>query len=106
MVRHTKQTRSHSTRPLSKGMYADVWDVKRDIVLLTTRLASERAALETWQRRLTLASSGAQEGPGASQLAQLRQETAACHAMVLEIERRVADARHLLRQILARQDAK
>jgi hypothetical protein len=106
MARHSrKASPAHITAP-RRADVAEVFDVQRDVVLLTTQLVSERGALETWQRRLQLREAWEKSHGGQSQLPALRQATAACHARVLDLERRLIDGRHLLRILRARQDAR
>jgi len=106
MARHVRTHAPASLTAPRRADYAEVWDVQRDVVLITQQLVSERGALSTWQRRLQLRTAYEQTHSGQSQLPALRQVTAACHARVRALEDRLADARHLLRILRARQDAR
>jgi primosomal protein N'' len=81
-------------------------DYQRDIALLTTQLASELGALDTWVRCLEIRTRYEETHGGTSQLPTLRQECARCHVRVIELERRLLDLRREQRLLLARQDAK
>ncbi len=96
----------YSTQPRRGPYDAEVWDVQRDIVLLTAQLVAERGALETWQARLQRRLVYEKSHAGQSQVPALRQQCAATHVRVVELEQRLIDARHLLRVLLARQDAR
>ena len=106
MARNAHKASPYSTQP-RRGTYdAERWDVQRGIVLLSTQLEAERGALETWKARLARRLVHEKSHAEASQLPVLRQVTAACHARVLDLERRLLDTRHLLRVLRARQDAR
>jgi hypothetical protein len=105
MARPMRKVVPYAVQPRRADGTPEVWDVQRDIILLTTRLTAERDALTNWQRRIALRATWESRHAGATQLPLLRQETAATHARVLELERRLLDARRLLRILLARQDA-
>ncbi len=106
MARSSRQSGPYSTQP-QRGTYdADRWDIQRSVVLLTTQLEAERGALETFQARLQLRLVYEKTYGGQTQLPLLRQECAAAHARVLDLEGRLLDARHLLRVLRARQDAR
>ncbi|SRR6266568_6194648 len=104
-----RNVRTHAPASLTaprRADYAEVWDVQREVVLLTAQLLNERDVLTTWQRRLQLRITYEKTHDGQSQVPQLRQATAQCHARLLNLEQRLIDARHLLRVLLARQDAR
>jgi len=80
-----------------------VWGAQREIALLRTQLDSERLALETFQRRLAQRTAYEQSHSVPTQLPGLRQATAAVHARVLDLERRLLAAQVQLR-VLRNQD--
>ena len=100
-----KAAPAHVAAP-RRADYAELFDVQRDVILLTTQIEAERGALSTWCRRLSLRVSWEKVHGGQSELPQLRQATAACHARLLTLEKRLIDVRHLLRILRARQDMK
>ncbi len=100
-----KAAPAHVAAP-RRADYAELFDVQRDVILLTTQIEAERGALSTWQRRLQLRTAYEKSNAGQSQLQVLRQACASCHARVLDLEGRLLDARRLLRILRARQDAK
>ena len=106
MARHVRKTAPAHIAAPRRADYAEVWDVQRDVILLTTQLEAERGALETWQTRLQRLLEREKAHGGQSQLPALRQACAACNCRVLELEQRLIDTRHLLRVLRARQDAK
>src|SRR5437773_8425182 len=106
MARNIRKAGPYSTQP-RRGTYdAERWDVQRSVVLLSTQLEAERGALETWQARLQRRQVYEKSHAEASQLPALRHVTAACHCRVRALEDRLADTRHLLRVLRARQDAR
>ncbi len=106
MARHVRKASPAHVAAPRRADYAEVWDVQRTVVLITTQLDSERLALETFQRRLAQRTAYEQSHSVPTQLPGLRQATAAVHARVLELEQRLLDTRHLLRVLRARQDAR
>jgi hypothetical protein len=106
MAQSWSRPRHRNTSAWRRKEPAEVSDTKRQIVLLTARLASEREALVTWELRLEQRRVYEQFHKCQSQVPQIRQECAATHARVLELERRLVDLRREARQLLARQDAK
>ena len=106
MARHVrKASPAHSAAP-RRADVAEIFDVQRDVILITTQLLSARGELSTWVRRLQLRESWEKVHGGQSQLRELRQACAAAHARMADLECRLIDARHLLRILRARQDAK
>ncbi len=104
-----RNVRTHGPASLTaprRADYAEVWDVQRNVVILTTQLLNERDVLTTFQRRLQLRLVYEKSHAEASQLPALRQACAAAHARMADLERRLIDARHLLRILRARQDAR
>src|SRR2546422_7246597 len=106
MARNSRTASPAHTAAPRRADYAEVWDVQRNVVLLTTQLLNERDVLTTWCRRLQLRETWEKSNAGQSQLRELRQATAAAHARVLDLEQRLLDARRLLRVLRARQDMK
>ena|SRR2546428_6323790 len=106
MARHVRKASPAHTAAPRRADYAELFDVQRDVVLLTTQLLNERDVLTTFQRRLQLRITHEKMHGGASQLPALRQACAAAHARVLDLEQRLIDTRHLLRVLRARQDMK
>ncbi len=106
MAQRGRTAGPYSPQP-RRGRYdSDTWDVQRTVILLTTQLQNERDILTTFQRRLQLRVGWEKVHVGASQLPALRQACAACNCRVIELEKRLIDARHLLRILRARQDAR
>jgi hypothetical protein len=101
MAQYPNRPRAHSTTPRRRPHYREMWDAQREVALLTAQLASERSALETWQRRLELRTEYEKVYNGITHLPVLRQATAACNLRVIELERRLAEAQHELRVLRA-----
>jgi hypothetical protein len=101
MARYARKPDRHSAPPRRKRHYREIWDLHREVALLTAQLASERSALETWLRRLELRTEYEKVYNGATHLPVLRQATAACNVRVLDLEQRLAEVQHELRVLRA-----
>src|SRR6266566_9106365 len=83
-----RNVRTHAPASLTaprRADYAEVWDVQRDVVLLTAQLLNERDVVSTWSRRLQLREAWEKSHAGQSQLRELRQACAAAHARMADL---------------------
>lgn len=92
--------------PWSRELEGAIWDCRRELTLLQTRILNERSALETWQRRVAQRVAWERAKPCPSQVPLLRQECARSHTRLLDLEHRLAAAQVRLRHLLAEQRAK
>jgi hypothetical protein len=99
MAHRVHRSRPGRGRPQRPHIHRQVWEVQREIALLTAQRRSEQDALATWQRRLELRVDWERTHAGASQIPQLQQACAAAHALVVELERKLLDAQVRLRTL-------
>jgi hypothetical protein len=81
-----------TSRPGWTTRSRDTFELQRASQLLTIRIANERQSLETWERRLRLRQTWEHDRADPTQLPALRQECAACHLRLLDLERLLAQA--------------
>jgi len=101
MAKRWRRPHVQSPPPRHEANRDALWVVQREVILLAAQLDAEKGALETWVRRLELRLDYEWTHGGTSQLPAIRQATAACHTRVLELGRRLADAKVRLRALRA-----
>ena len=105
MTYKARKGRVRRVTPWSHQLEGDIWDCRRDLALLHTQILNERSAVETWQRRLGERVAYERRYRCTSQIPMLRQECAAAHTRLLELEKRLINAQVRLRFLLAEQRA-